>query len=281
SLVSEKRDGFNCTMPLKTEMAGLCKNISVEAEILRSVNSVRIEADGSFSGITTDGAGMVAAIREKGGEVTGRNVILLGAGGAARSIALSICREGVKKLTVLNRTISSLEPVVEMLRSCGCETEIVTGAISEADKYTADCHVLINATSCGMHGSAEFDSLDFVDSLPADAAVADAVYNPRETALIKKPQREDSLPFPVFICLSGRACLPMTSLPAEIAMGSIPFAYIMSLVNNRNSTPNATHSECCFNLCCILNQSLTIRPISSIGILTKPVLYGSASSARV
>ncbi|MBQ2826003.1 MAG: hypothetical protein IJF13_02160, partial [Clostridia bacterium] len=108
------------------------------------------------------------------------------AGGAARSIALSLCREGVKKLTVLNRTISSLEPVVEMLRSCGCETEIVTGAISDADKYTADCHVLINATSCGMHGSAEFDSLDFVDSLPADAAVADAVYNPRETALIKK-----------------------------------------------------------------------------------------------
>ncbi|MBR5453033.1 MAG: shikimate dehydrogenase [Clostridia bacterium] len=186
SLVTEGRDGFNCTMPLKTEMAGLCSDISVEAEILRSVNSARIEADGTFSGITTDGAGMVAAIREKGGEVTGRNVILLGAGGAARSIALSLCREGVKKLTVLNRTLSSLEPVVEMLRNCGCDTEIITDAVTAADKYTSDCHVLINATSCGMHGSAEFDSLDFVDSLPSDAAVADAVYNPRETALIKK-----------------------------------------------------------------------------------------------
>ncbi|MBR6771874.1 MAG: hypothetical protein IKM29_00620, partial [Clostridia bacterium] len=126
----------------------------------------------------------VAAIREKGGEVTGRNVILLGAGGAARSIALSLCREGVKKLTILNRTISSLEPVVEMLRSCGCDTEIVTGAISDADKYTADCHVLINATSCGMHGCDGFASLDFVKFLPVGAAVADAVYNPRETELI-------------------------------------------------------------------------------------------------
>lgn len=183
-LAERELAGFNCTMPLKTEMSALCRDISTEARILRSVNSVRVNEDGTFSGTTTDGAGMVAAIREREAEVTGKTVILLGAGGAARSIALSLCREGVKKLILLNRTVSSLDSVVSMLSECGCSCEIVTASISEIDGFALECDVLINATSCGMHGCDGFASLDFVKFLPVGAAVADAVYNPRETELI-------------------------------------------------------------------------------------------------
>lgn len=183
-LAEKKLKGFNCTMPLKTEMSALCRDISTEAGILRSVNTVRINEDGTFSGTTTDGAGMIAAIRERGCEVTGETVILLGAGGAARSIALALCRAGVKKLILLNRTVSSLDSVVGMLEECGCSTETVTASISDIDRFAPEGKVLINATSCGMHGCDGFASLDFVDLLPVGAAVADAVYNPRETELI-------------------------------------------------------------------------------------------------
>ena len=183
-LAEKKLSGFNCTMPLKTEMSALCRDISFEAGILRSVNTVRINEDGTFSGTTTDGAGMVAAIRERGAEVTGETVILLGAGGAARSIALALCRANVKKLILLNRTVSSLDSVVSMLSECGCSCDTVTAPISDIEKYASEAKVLINATSCGMHGCDGFASLDFVNLLPRGAAVADAVYNPRETELI-------------------------------------------------------------------------------------------------
>ena len=148
-LVSEGYSGFNCTMPLKTDMAGLCDEITREAEILRSVNTVTIRG-GRLYGDTTDGRGILLTVRRALGMVDssldtvvrGKRVLLLGAGGAARSVALSMALGGAE-LTVLNRTVESEE-------------------------------------------KQGFESLEFLYNLFSGSLVVDAVYDPHETELLKR-----------------------------------------------------------------------------------------------
>ncbi len=188
-LRDEGYDGFNCTMPLKTDMARLADSLSEEARILCSANTVAVRG-GKFVADTTDGIGVLLTVRRGFGDMTlspeaaikGKRVALLGAGGAARSVALSMKNAGAE-LILLNRTLSGAEELREMLRiECPCLPligEALCGAVRE-------CDVLINCTALGMSGKPEFASLSFVDELRDDALVVDAVYNPLETALLKR-----------------------------------------------------------------------------------------------
>ena len=114
--------------------------------------------------------------------VRGKKVALLGAGGAARSAALSLKNAGAE-LTILNRTLSSAEALRTMLQTpCECL------ALTEENTVAAakSCDILINCTAAGMAGQPDFASLAFIDALPSHAMVIDAVYNPLETTLLKK-----------------------------------------------------------------------------------------------
>lgn len=188
-LRDEGYDGFNCTMPLKTDMARLAGSLSEEARILCSANTVVVRG-GKFVADTTDGIGILLTVRRGFGDMTvspeaavkGKRAVLLGAGGAARSVALSLKNAGAE-LIILNRTVSGAEALREMLGTdCPClplNDEALFGAARE-------CDVLINCTALGMSGKPEFSSLSFVDELREDALVIDAVYTPLETALLKR-----------------------------------------------------------------------------------------------
>ena len=193
-LMAEGYDGFNCTMPLKTDMSALADELSEEARILRSVNTVAIRG-GRLICDTTDGGGILLTIRRGLAPdnisaaspetfVKGKRVLLLGAGGAARSTALSMSLAGAE-LTVLNRTLKSALALNDMLGGravCGELTpERMCEAASEAD-------ILVNCTAAGMTGQPEFESLDFIDALPESALVIDAVYNPLTTTLMKRAE---------------------------------------------------------------------------------------------
>ncbi len=178
-LVNEGYDGFNCTMPLKTDMAALGDTLTHEAKILRSVNTVAIR-DGKFDCDTTDGGGIILTAKRAFSELAGRRVLLLGAGGAARSAALSLKLAGCE-LTVLNRTAESARALCEMIG--GGEFDTLT--VENLEKYAANTELLVNCTSLGMSSMSQFESLEFVDRLPDRAAIIDAVYNPLETALLK------------------------------------------------------------------------------------------------
>lgn len=188
-LVSEGYDGFNCTMPLKTDMSALADEIGEEAEILRSVNTVAVRG-GKLCCDTTDGIGILMTVRRGYGDmsvpftesVRYKKVLLLGAGGAARSAALSLKNAGAY-LTVANRTLEGAYSLRNMLDGgCRCipldyEHELFIAA--------SDCDILINCTALGMSGKPEFEDLRFIDSMKQDALVIDAVYNPLETSLLK------------------------------------------------------------------------------------------------
>lgn len=179
-LVDEGYDGFNCTMPLKTDMAALADKLTHEAELLRSVNTVAVR-DGKLDCATTDGGGIIlTANRALGESVSGKRVLLLGAGGAARSAALSLKLAGAK-LTILNRTLKSALTLNEML-----DGSAVCDALTEdnLNKAAADTELLVNCTAAGMTGQPEFESLDFLGNMKMGTSVIDAVYNPLETKLL-------------------------------------------------------------------------------------------------
>ena len=192
-LVSEGYSGFNCTMPLKTDMAGLCDEITREAEILRSVNTVTIR-DGKLFGDTTDGRGILLTVRRALGMVDssldeivrGKRVLLLGAGGAARSVALSMALGGAE-LTVLNRTVETVEKLWKMLSDAGAPGVRYGGLTPPGLRDAAEsADILVNCTAAGMTGKAGFESLEFLDYLRPGSLVIDAVYEPLETELLRR-----------------------------------------------------------------------------------------------
>lgn len=193
-LVSEGFDGFNCTMPLKTDMASLVDEITPEAVMLRSVNTVTIK-EGRLYGDTTDGRGILLTVRRALGgamgeapesAVRGKKVLLLGAGGAARSVALSLSLAGAE-IAILNRTESAAEELKKVLTGAGADAESVSvGCLNETelDKAAGGAEILVNCTSLGMSGKPGFQSLSFLDGMVGNALVIDAVYEPLRTALL-------------------------------------------------------------------------------------------------
>lgn len=165
--------GLSVTMPHKEAVALAVDRLDPAAEALRSVNTVVPDADGSLVGHSTDGAGFVESVRAAGHDVAGRTVCLLGAGGAARAIADALARHGAARVAVLNRTPANAEAAAALAGGVG-----VVG--TEADVREAD--IVVNATSVGMAS----------DDLPCDPSllrtgqvVADIVYHPRDTALLR------------------------------------------------------------------------------------------------
>lgn len=182
-MASLKLRGFNITMPHKQAMVGLVDEIDGGARVSGAVNTVVIDEDSRLHGYNTDGGGMVEACREAGIRVSGRRVLLLGAGGAAASIALALGGEGAGELRLVNRSAGRAEELAQGLRAAGVEgTRIYpTEALGEAAR---DADVIVNATPLGMKDG---DPLPIPgEYLREDVDVCDAVYRPgKQTALVR------------------------------------------------------------------------------------------------
>jgi shikimate dehydrogenase len=164
--------GFAVTMPHKEAIADAVDDIDPAAKALRSVNTVVLRDDGSTFGASTDGPGFVDSLVDAGVSVESRRIVVLGAGGAARSIVDALGRAGAAGIVVVNRTVANavaaaaLSPVARV------------GTLDDL----AEADLLVNSTSVGM-GGGEMP----VDAawLRPDLAVADIVYHPLDTALLR------------------------------------------------------------------------------------------------
>lgn len=181
-----KLRGFNITMPHKRAMIPLVDELDEGARISGAVNTVVIE-DSTLRGYNTDGGGMVMACREAGIELSGRRILLLGAGGAAAAIALAFGGEGIGELRIANRSVEHAVELRDKLRGAGLKKVEVylPGALDEAAR---EVEIIVNATSLGMKDG---DALPVpVEHLGEGRVVCDAVYRPgRETALIQEARQ--------------------------------------------------------------------------------------------
>jgi shikimate dehydrogenase len=178
--------GFNATMPHKQALLPYLDALDEDAQLYGAVNTV-CNQGGKLYGYNTDGAGFARALTGAGIPIEGRRFALLGAGGAAKAVALKLAQQGAAQVVICNRTAEKAQALADHAPEVMSTAGFSPRALSAA---AGGCDVLINCTNLGMHGSPGFDSLDFLDALPAGAPVCDLIYHPLETALLKRAREQ-------------------------------------------------------------------------------------------
>ena len=174
--------GFNCTIPHKVKVIEYLDGLGESASLMGAVNCV-VRKDGQWIGENTDGKGFVESLREFT-DPSGKNVVIFGAGGAARAIGVEVALAGASKITIVNRTVDRGEELTKLLdEKLPVEADLVPwdGVYAAPD----GTDVLINATSIGLFPDVDA-RLDLdIDSLHEGMVVADVIPNPPATNLVR------------------------------------------------------------------------------------------------
>ena len=181
-----KLRGFNVTMPHKRAMIPLVDELDEEARISGAVNTVVIE-DSGLRGFNTDGGGMVMACQEAGIELSGKRVLLLGAGGTAAAIAVAFGKAGIGELHIANRNVERAAHLRDRLHGTGMKNL----AVHRLDALP-DAEIVINATPLGMK---EGDPMPLPSGYVREGrAFCDAVYRPGTQTPLVRLARERDIP---------------------------------------------------------------------------------------
>jgi shikimate dehydrogenase len=165
--------GLTVTMPHKADAAEACDRLTATATRLGAVNAVVVR-DGELVGDSTDGEGLVRSLRDEGVDAAGRRCLVLGAGGAARAIALALGDAGATVVVAARRADAAA--VAAALAPGG---EAI--GLADIDDRLDAVDVVVNATPLGMDGEPPpFDP----GRLRTDQLVVDTVYHPVETPLL-------------------------------------------------------------------------------------------------
>lgn len=184
--------GINLTIPHKVAVIEYLDELAPEARAIGAVNTVRVEGSKKI-GENTDGKGFLRGIRNDAGmDPSGKRVVLLGAGGAARAIGTELVLAGIGDLLVVNRSQERGSTMVADLKAA-TDGPVRFRQWTGTFAVQADCDLLVNATSIGLYP--DVDAAPDVDlsSARAGMLVADAVFNPPETKLLALA-RERRLP---------------------------------------------------------------------------------------
>ena len=177
--------GFNATMPHKEALVPRMDELDEDARMYGAVNTVCLR-EGRCYGYNTDGRGFLAALEQAGVATRGQNVLILGAGGAAKAVAPKLCQAGdARQVVVANRTV---EKAAALCAGAEKGRMIPVGFSPEELRRAAEqCDLLINCTNLGMEGTGgQFSDFSFLEALPSHAAVCDVIYAPAETELLRR-----------------------------------------------------------------------------------------------
>ncbi len=176
--------GVNLTMPHKITVIPYLDELSEAASIIGAVNTVVVREDGTLFGENTDGKGFVEALLRYGESPAGKNIVILGAGGAARAIAVECALAGASKITVINRTAPKAEELAGLIRE-NTKAQAEGIAWEAGQKIPAGTDILINATSIGL-GDDRANRPDIgYDSITPEMTVSDVVFNPSDTLFLQ------------------------------------------------------------------------------------------------
>lgn len=177
--------GFNVTIPYKVEIMKYMDEIDDYAKAIGAVNTVTIN-NGVMKGYNTDGIGFLRSFEEStGNKIDGRNVFIIGAGGAARAIAFTMAMNNAKKIYICNRTFEKSEMLSNDINKSFPECSYtIPMSLNEMKEAINDSNILINCTSIGMHPHMEVSPID-KKLLFKDLTVCDVIYNPSKTKLLR------------------------------------------------------------------------------------------------
>ena len=170
--------GLVVTIPYTESIVEFCDELTDTAQQVGSVNAVRIDPEnGRLIGGNFDGEGMLAGLHQQGHRLEGKRVLLVGAGGAGKSIAWSVAQQGPARLAIYNRSPARAEALLERLKTQFSDIDL---SVSDGNAQSFD--VIINATSLGLKDD---DALPLdPGTLRAGALVCEAVMRSGDTALL-------------------------------------------------------------------------------------------------
>ena len=175
--------GINLSMPYKEQVIPYLDQLSEEARLIGAVNTV-VNREGTLIGYNTDGKGFFKSLPSF--KISGKRMVLLGAGGAAKAILAQAILDGASQVSVFVRSasIEKTRPYLEKLQNeTGFKVDLFAlEDVSELQARITDSDLLVNATSVGMDGV----SLPIPASvvLPEKLLVADVIYQPFETPFL-------------------------------------------------------------------------------------------------
>ena len=180
--------GFNCTMPCKRIAAEKCDQLSSAARFMNSVNTVVIE-DGKLIGHNTDGVGYMQSVIDAGHDIIGKQMTLLGSGGASSAILTQAALDGVAKINVFARKGNSWNVIANQIDHINAETSCIV-TLNELTDETAmkasikDSAILVNGSSVGMAPDTDSCLIPDTSFFHPELIVSDVIYNPRKTKLL-------------------------------------------------------------------------------------------------
>ena len=176
--------GINLSMPYKEQVIPYLDELSEEARLIGAVNTV-VNREGTLIGYNTDGKGFFKSLPSF--KISGKRMVLLGAGGAAKAILTQAILDGVSQVSVFVRSasIEKTKPYLEKLQhETGFRVDLFAlEDVQELQENITQADLLVNATSVGMDGVSQPIPTSIV--LPEKLLVADVIYQPFETPFLK------------------------------------------------------------------------------------------------
>lgn len=176
--------GLNVTVPHKQKVMEVLKDISPLAEAIGAVNTL-VRVDGGYKGYNTDIIGLGRELEDAGIDISGRDVVILGAGGAARAIAFLCADKGAGNVYIFNRTLEKAELIADAVNGHFKKNIVIPYNIKDYSVLTENDYIAIQTTSVGLHPNddeAVIEAEDFYEKL---AAGVDVIYNPVKTKFMK------------------------------------------------------------------------------------------------
>ena len=206
--------GFNCTIPHKVRVIEHLDGLGESASLMGAVNCV-VNREGKFIGENTDGKGFVSSFREIG-DPENQSMVLLGAGGAARAIGVEMALAGVRKITLVNRSVDRGGELEELFQ--GRLSDAVGGNLDisfvpwKGDfNIPEGTNVVVNATSIGLFPDGDARIPLNLETLSPEMIVADVIPNPPKTRLVRDAR--------------SRGCQVIDGLGMLVAQGVIGIEY--------------------------------------------------------
>jgi shikimate dehydrogenase len=178
--------GVNLTIPHKEPACKIVDLLDPTARRIGAVNLVTVDARGRLLGSNTDAYGFTQNLLASGFKPTNGAAVVLGAGGACRAVLVALADMGFSDIRIANRTKERAERLAQEFSTP--KTKISVVSWTGAPRALSEIDLLVNTTSLGMSGQ---PTLMFsLEKLPPMAAVADIVYAPVETRILKKAKQQ-------------------------------------------------------------------------------------------
>ena len=171
--------GCNISLPHKVEALKLMDVVDPVAQRMGAINCIVVQDDGSLHGFNNDGYGYIQSLKDVKPDwrADAGPALVLGAGGAARAVVLSLIDEGAREIRLTNRSIDKAQAL-----SAGLEAVVKVVPWAERNAAMDGAALLVNTTNQGMYGHPPLDVA--LDALPLSAMVSDVIYIPLETPLL-------------------------------------------------------------------------------------------------